>query len=121
MSSVVLFGLGLVVLVFFVASLWYLFQTIRIMWRFSFFIAIAAIFFSPLIHIIFYFFPKSGFDSYERGVFKKYFFSLGAIFILGLTASVLIPAMDAQKLLDAMDERYEGEPWEWDIRVERLD
>ena len=120
MSSVVLYGLGLAIVVFFVASLWYLFQTVKIMWRYNFFIAIAAIFFSPLIHIVFYFFPKHGFNNYERGVFKKYFFSLVAIFVLGLAASVLIPAIDAQRLLDAMDESYEGEPWEWDIRVERL-
>ena len=118
--SIVFFGLGLALLVFSIASLWYLFQTVRIMWGFNFFIAIAAIFLNPLVHIIFYFFPQDGFDSYKRGLFKKYFFSLVAIFVIGAAASVLIPAMESQKRIDAMHDD-KREPWEWDIRAERLE
>lgn len=128
MGGILNFALVSVVLILFVASLWYFFQTIRVMWRYSFLVAIIAIFFVPIIHIIFYFFPKSGFNSDERAPFKKYFLSIAAIIVLGISASVVIPSLEYQDLGLSMSEGNteinndtESEPWEWDIRAEDLE
>lgn len=122
MNSVVPMVLSAAALAAFVTYLWYFCQTIRVMWGFNFFIAIAAIFTSPLMHIVFYFFPKDGFDKYKKDLFKKYFLSLGAIFILGIIASMVIPAMNAKKLKDGIYDDKDGrQPWEWIIRSERLE
>ena len=121
MVSIVSVVLGLVFLMTFIASLWYLCQTIRVMWGFNYFVAIAAVFLSPLIHIVFYFFPKDGFDNYKRGLFKKYFLSLGAMFIFGIAASVLIPAMQSKKENEDAYDTDRRAPWEWVIRSERLE
>ena len=128
MGGILNFALVSVVLILFVTSLWYFFQTIRVMWRYNFLVAIIAIFFVPLVHIIFYFFPKNGFNSDERAPFKRYFLSIAAIVVLGISASVITPAFESQNLMhtivDEDTEIYVGsksEPWEWDIRAESLE
>jgi hypothetical protein len=92
MDNVVIFAMGFAALIAFVALLWYLFQTVRIIWTYNSLLAIAAVIFSPLIHMVFYFMPKDDFDSNERGLFKKYFLSIAAIFTIGISAAVIIPA-----------------------------
>lgn len=132
MGGISNFALVSVVLILFVASLWYFFQTIRVMWRYNFLVAIIAIFFVPLVHIIFYFFPKSGFNSDEREPFKKYFLSIVAIIVLGISVSVVVPTLEYQDLGRSMSDGNteinseinkdtESEPWEWDIRAEDLE
>ena len=91
MDSIVIFAMGFAALIAFVALLWYLFQTVRIMWSYNSVLAIAAVLFSPLIHIVFYFFPKEDFDSNEKSLFKKYFLSIAAIAVIGILAAVIIP------------------------------
>ncbi|PKH81163.1 hypothetical protein [Psychrobacter sp. 4Bb] len=91
MDSIVIFAMGFAALIAFVASLWYLFQTVRIMWSYNSLLAIAAVLFSPLVHIAFYFIPKDGFDNDEKRLFKKYFLSIAAIFTVGILAAVIIP------------------------------
>lgn len=128
MGGILNFALVSVVLILFVTSLWYFFQTIRVMWRYNFLVAIIAIFFVPLVHIIFYFFPKNGFSRDERAPFKRYFLSIAAIVFLGISASVTIPAFESQDLMQTIvdedtktDVGPESEPWEWDIRAESLE
>lgn len=130
MGGILNFALVSMVLILFVASLWYFFQTIRVMWRYNFLVAIIAIFFVPLVHIIFYFFPKSGFNSDEKAPFKKYFLSIAAIIVLGISASVVIPTLEYQDLGLPMGDRnieintdtdIKSEPWDWDIRAEDLE
>lgn len=74
------------------SMLWYLFQTLRIIWRYSALVAIAAVLFSPLVHIVFYLLPKEEFDSQEKFLFNRYFLSIGAIVIIGIVAAIAIPA-----------------------------
>lgn len=122
MNGIVIFGLSLAVLAVFIASLWYLLQTVRIIWGYSSLLAIAALFFSPLVQVVCYFIIEESFDGYERRLFKKYFLSLGAIFVLGFAAFALVPAVEPRPPMDAMaDQTAEGEPWEWDIRAETLE
>lgn len=119
MDSIVVFTLGFGALIVIVISIWYLIQTVRVMWTYNSLLAIAAIFFSPLIHIAFYFMPKDGFDKYERGLFKKYFLSIGAIAVLGVVASIVIPAIEPQYQADAINNDADSsQPWNWDIRAE---
>lgn len=133
MGSILISLLGVAVLIAVIASFWYLFQTLRVMWGYNFLIAIAAVIFSPLVHIIFYFFPKDGFDSHKRGMFKKYLLSFAMVFVFGVMAA-LISTMDSQNIIDAIgDENHtsndvyisdritEGEPWDWDIRSDSLE
>lgn len=75
------------------AMLWYLIHTVRIMWSYNSLLAIAAVIFSPIVHIIFYFVPKDNFDSYETGIFKKYFLSIGLFILLGIIVSIAIPSI----------------------------
>lgn len=118
MIEVAIFLLGAVALVFVVLSLWYLYQTVRVIWQYSSLLAIAAIIFSPLVHIVFYFIPKDGFDSYERKVFKRYFMSIAGIFIVGVLAGIVIPLLeDDSKNVMAVDIDTIL-PWEWNIRTE---
>lgn len=128
MGGILNFALVSVVLILFIASLWYFFQTIRVMWRYNFLVAIIAIFFVPLVHIIFYFFPKSGFNNDERSPFKKYFLSIAAIIVIGISASIAIPTLEYQDLGRSIGDRNtetnndnESEPWDWDIRAEDLE
>lgn len=116
MSNILIFVLGLVALVAVIALLWYLYQTVRVMWTYSSLLAIAAIVFSPLIHIAFYFIPKDGFNKYEKGLFKSYFTSVGALIALGVIATVTIPTIEPQNTI--VDEIDSSQPWEWDIRAE---
>ena len=119
MDSIIIFGLCFAALVIIVASLWYLFQTVRIMWTFSSLLAIAAVIFSPLIHIVFYFIPKDGFDKYERSMFKKYFLSIAALVILGVVVSIVIPSIIGQDQAGEMASEVDtSQPWDWDIRAE---
>lgn len=119
MDSIIIFGLCLAALVIIVASFWYLFQTVRIMWTFSSLLAIAAVIFSPLVHIVFYFIPKDGFDQYERSMFKKYFLSIAALGILGIVVSIVIPSIIGQDQAGEMTGEVDtSQPWDWDIRAE---
>lgn len=119
MSSIIIFGLSFAALVIIVVSFWYLFQTVRIMWGYSFLLAIAAVLFSPLVHIVFYFIPKDGFDQYERGLFKKYFLSIAALMILGIVVSIVIPSIIGEDQTSEMTSEVDtSQPWEWDIRAE---
>lgn len=119
MSDILIFGFGSMALLVFLISLWYLFQTVRIIWSYNFLLAIGAIIFSPFVHIIFYLLPKDGFDKYEKGMFKKYFISIGAIIVLGIGASILIPNIESQYQAKIVaDEIDSSQPWEWDIRAE---
>ena len=97
MDEFVIFVLiGAVILVA-LSTLWYLTQTIRTIWAYNSFLAILAIFFSPIVHIVFYFIPKNGFDESEARLFRKYFLSIGALLLLGIIAGVVIPATSSHK------------------------
>jgi len=82
------------------AVLWYLIQTVRIIWAYNSLLAIAAVVFSPIVHIIFYFMPKDNFDKHEAVLFKRYFLSIGLVTLLGVAAAVVIPATTTQKGTD---------------------
>lgn len=97
MDSIVVFVIGFAALIVFIASLWYLFQTLRVIWSYSSLLAIAAVLFSPLVHIAFYFFPKDGFDKYEKSLFKRYFLSLAVIAVLGVFAAIAIPSLKSSQ------------------------
>ncbi len=119
MDSIIIFGLCFAAFVVIVASLWYLFQTVRIMWGYSSLLAIAAVIFSPFVHIVFYFIPKDGFDQYERGLFKKYFLSIAALCVLGVIVSIVIPSIIGQDQDSEMISEVDtSQPWDWDIRAE---
>lgn len=90
------------------SMLWYLFQTLRIIWRYSALVAIAAVLFSPLVHIVFYLLPKEEFDSQEKFLFNRYFLSIGAIVIIGIVAAIVIPAT-TQTQLDQNDDYQSAE------------
>lgn len=108
MDSIVIFAVGFAALIAFVASLWYLFQTVRIIWTYNSLLAIAAVLFSPLVHIAFYFIPKDGFDNDERRLFKRYFLSIVAIAVIGILAAVIIPTMQqSQPNSTSIDETAE--------------
>ena len=83
------------------AVLWYLIQTVRIIWAYNSFLAIAAVVFSPIVHVIFYFMPKDNFSKYESGLFKKYFLAIVVLFLLGIVAAIVIPATSFQEKLSA--------------------
>lgn len=118
MDSMVVFVIGFAALIVFITSLWYLFQTLRVIWSYSSLLAIAAVLFSPLVHIAFYFFPKDGFDGHEKLLFKRYFLSLAAIAVLGVFAAVAIPAIEQQQNDEIVSNLDASQPWEWDIRAE---
>ena len=119
MDSIIIFGLSFVALVVIVASFWYLFQTVRIIWGYSSLLAVAAVFFSPFVHIVFYLIPKDGFDQYEKGLFKKYFLSIAALVILGIIVSIVIPSIIGQdEGGEITSEANTSQPWDWDIRTE---
>lgn len=116
-----MFILGAVALIIFVLSLWYLYQTIRVIWQYNSLLAIAAIFLNPFIQIVFFLIPKNNFDKAEAGAFKKYFASIAAFILLGIAASILIPSLSAQNQDNIMvSDADSSEPWEWDIRAENL-
>ncbi len=119
MIEVAIFLLGAVALVFVVLSLWYLYQTVRVIWQYSSLLAIASIFFNPLVQIAFLLIPKKNFDKEEAKVFKKYFASVAAFFLVGVAASVFIPSVVDQEGSDIEASNTDTrEPWEWDIRAE---
>lgn len=117
--DIIIILLAVLVLICFAASLWYLFKTVRIIWGFSTLMAVAAVIFSPIVHIVFYFLPKQGFGGYEAKLFRRYFASLGALFVLAVVASVFIPNISPHTQVDTVDyENGSAKPWEWDIRAE---
>ena len=72
MEGIVVFALiGAAVLVI-LAVLWYLFQTVRIIWSYSSLLAVAAVIFNPIFHIIFYLMPKDELNKHDSVLFKKY-------------------------------------------------
>ncbi|MGP9490819.1 hypothetical protein [Psychrobacter sp. AOP7-B1-24] len=108
MSMLVMYILGAAMIVAGLSMLWYLFQTLRIIWRYSALVAIAAVLFSPLVHIVFYLLPKEEFDSQEKFLFNRYFLSIGAIVIIGIVAAIAIPAT-TQTQLDQNDDYQSAE------------
>lgn len=44
--------------------------------------------------------PKDEFSKHEAGLFKKYFLSIGLLFLVGIGAGVVIPTINPQKDLD---------------------
>ena len=116
-ALVILFAV--LALMLFAASVWYFFKTVRVKWGFSTLMAVAAVIFSPIFHIVFYFLPKQGFGGYEAKLFRRYFASLGALFVLAVVASVFIPNISPHTQVDTVDyENGSAKPWEWDIRAE---
>ena len=105
MEGIVVFALiGAAVLVI-LAVLWYLFQTVRIIWSYSSLLAVAAVIFNPIFHIIFYLMPKDELNKHDSVLFKKYFLSIGLFFLLGILAAVLIPSTLVQDSVEtASDE-----------------
>ena len=93
MEAVVIYILGFASIVIAVVALWYLFQTVRIMWGYNSIMAIAAVIFSPFVHIAFYFMPKDELNDQEKSAFKRYFMAIGAIAFIGIIASVVIPSL----------------------------
>ncbi|MGP5274185.1 tetratricopeptide repeat protein [Psychrobacter faecalis] len=85
------------------AMFWYLILTVRIIWAYNSLLAIAAVFFSPFVHIFFYFMPKDNFDKHEAGLFKKYFLSIGLIALLGIVAAIIIPTTKTQDSFSAAE------------------
>lgn len=111
--------LAVLALMCFAASLWYFFKTVRVIWSFSTLMAVAAVIFSPIVHIVFYLLPKQSFDKYEAKLFRRYFASLGALCILAVVASVFIPNIVPQTHTETVDyEDGSAQPWQWDIRAE---
>lgn len=118
MDGIVVFAIGFVALIFFISSLWYLIQTVRIMWAYNTWLAIASIFFSPIIHIAFYLIPKTDFKKHEKALFRKYFVSLALVAVLGAFAAIAIPYFE-QIGSEAMVKKTDtSQPWDWDIRAE---
>ena len=93
MEAVVIYILGFASIVIAVVALWYLFQTVRIMWGYNSIMAIAAVIFSPFVHIAFYFMPKDELNDQEKRAFKRYFIAIGAMVFIGIIASVVIPSL----------------------------
>lgn len=89
----VVYMLGFASIIITVVALWYLFQTVRIMWGYNSLLAISSVLFSPFIHIFFYFIPKEELDDQEKSAFKRYFMAIGAIAFIAITASVVTPAL----------------------------
>lgn len=96
MGDVVIYIAGLAAIVAALASIWYLIQTVRVMWRYNSLMAVAAVFFSPFVHMIFYFMPKEDLDKQEATAFKRYFLSIGAIFFIGFITAVISPTLFLQ-------------------------
>jgi TPR repeat protein len=100
-ESVAIYILGAIALVLSLALLWYFIKTVAVIWRYNSLMALAAVVFSPIIQIIFFFIPKDDeFDKHESGLFKKYFLSIGLIALLGIVAAVVIPATKSPKGMD---------------------
>lgn len=91
MNGYIISIMSLIAVVSVIAMFWYLFQTLRIMWGYSALVAIAAVLFSPLVHIVFYLLPKEEFDSQEKRLFNMYFLSIGAVAIIGIVAIMVVP------------------------------
>ena len=108
MEAVVIYILGFASIVITVVALWYLFQTVRIMWGYNSIMAIAAVIFSPFVHIAFYFMPKDELSDQEKSAFKRYFMAIGAIVIIGIVAAIVIPAT-TQTQLDQNDDYQSAE------------
>lgn len=104
MDGFIIFLFAGAALLILLAMLWYLIQTVLIIWRYNSLLAISAVIFGPIIQIFFYFMPKDEFNKNEARVFKKYFLSIGLVALLGILAGVIIPATQAQKSIESMSE-----------------
>ena len=107
MDGIMVFALGFVAIIAFMASLWYLIQTTKVMWGYSSLLAVGAVILSPIIHIVFYLFPKEDLDEHEKGLFKRYFLSIGLLIAVGVVASVSLPMAQPQAL--ANNEAYDSD------------
>lgn len=118
MSEFVVYALSFAGVVTLVASLWYLFQTVKIMWSYNSLLAITAVIFSPIVHMVFYFMPKDEFDNYEKSMFKKYFLSIMTTVVLGIFTAIAIPSFKDSNQDTEVSDIDAGQPWDWDIRAE---
>lgn len=107
MDGIMVFALGFVAIIAFIASLWYLIQTTKVMWGYSSLLAVGAVILSPIIHIVFYLFPKDDLDEYEKALFKKYFLSIGLLIVVGVIASISLPVVQPQAI--ASDEYFNND------------
>lgn len=111
MEAVVIYTLGFASIVITMAALWYLFQTIKIMWGYNSLMAIAAVVFSPFVHIAFYFMPKDELGDLEKKAFKRYFIAIGAIAFIGIVASVVMPALLEKSRVVYMPQDDTSDPY----------
>ena len=118
MSDMVIYIIGLAAIITIIASLWYLIQTVKIMWGYSSLWAVLAVLFNPIVQIVFYFIPKDTFFGHEKLMFKRYFLSLLVMTLLGVCAAVVIPAIEEKQYNALSDEIDNSQPWDWDIRAE---
>lgn len=118
MGNIAIGIIGLAGIVIAAVVLWYSFKTARIMWGYSALLAIAAVIFSPLVHIVFYFIPKNEFEGYEKLMFKRYFLSIAVIPILGILVAMAIPFLEEGDSNTMVNEVDTSQPWDWDIHAE---
>lgn len=118
MEAVFIYILGFAGLVLTIAALWYLFQTVRIIWRYNSLMAIAAVVFGPFLHVVFYLIPKDELVRYEKAMFRRYFLSITAVAALGVFAAMTIPLFKGGNQNTMASEVSTSQPWDWDIRAE---
>ena len=116
MNEFIIYVLGGAAVLLLLAVLWYLIKTVRIIWTYNSLLAIAAVVFSPIVHIAFYFIPKDGFDKYDKRLFKRYFTSIVALIALGIVSAIAIPNVEPRQTI--VDQTDLSQPWDWDIRSE---
>lgn len=111
MDGLLLFVLAVAAIGFvaFVAAIFYLFRTVKIMWEYSPNMAIAAVLFSPFVHIFFLLMPKVEMDDEEKSAFSMYFLCISAIAIFGILLAIVIPAATQQSQPDSINAQEAAE------------
>lgn len=121
MNDLAIIIIALPIVIVSLAVFWYWLKTIKVMWSYNAIMAVLGIFFSPLIQIAFYFFPKDNFASYEKKDFKKYFLFTSIYLLIAIVVAILIPSIGDRFEDNEDNDNYsvdQGNPWEWDIRVD---
>jgi len=85
---------GLLLVVSSLASLWYFVKTLIIMGKDSVLIAILAMLFSPIVHIVWYLAKRDQLQPMERRHFKRFFISFVMMFIASVAFSYLYFTMN---------------------------
>ena len=85
---------GLLLVVSSLASLWYFVKTLIIMGKDSVLIAILAMLFSPIVHIVWYLSKRNQLTPAEKNSFKWLFISYLVLFITSLAFSYLYFTMN---------------------------